>query len=634
MQIQERMGLRVRNSYEEVVAFLRKNVAGVPYPDRKHLQLFNSHVYSQLGASLAADESSAIVNDIYRRQRPWRANWPAGQYGRPGGRPPRPPPDAPPPPGSRGGGSGPPPGPPPGSPPGPPPGSSPGSPPGKPGGQGPTPNIFPDKADLMGSYTVGGSESSGGFAPKADVAALAALFSGGGPPPAPGAGGVALSNDPLIGPPIFQPPSHNLLQPGFRQHDQVILNVGGQPPPGPPPAPAPAIPKQNYMVPQHYVQSGASIVAQAAGHVALGLAARALAKSPAGLAGAPLYAAALSAGHTVISSLGSGGNPPDAGASGGVSVGEIARSFAPPPRVPIERMFVTKGAPRDGAAVAAMQRQHDLFGGTAPHLDVRSLNNMHEGYGPADRVRHKQVIQPMEMRGRVRNIIERADERSHKKLDEIMTTPSDNKRPPPPPGAAAIKRRQSLPAELFPIGTPHGDALRQHQKAPLLNPYAGPRRPRSRSPPRADLRPQAVRQKSEENNKHPETYFQMREKAIQQRSKVIPQGPQHFFIGADQGVKRPRPAANQAALDRRTAPRGPGTKRKAAGNDERRVRPRTGAPIRLEKRVDPVKKFSEPVKIEKAERKVKNPGQRKPKTKESKRAKNELFVQAPIVRAR
>ena len=71
------------------------------------------------------------------------------------------------------------------------------------------------------------------------------------------------------------------------------------------------------------------------------------------------------------------------------------------------------------------------------------------------------------------------------------------------------------------------------------------------------------------------------------------------------------------------------------GNDERRVRPRTGAPIRLEKRVgDPVIKFSEPMKIEKAERKVKNPGQRKPKTKESKRAKNELFVQAPIVRAR
>ena len=98
-------------------------------------------------------------------------------------------------------------------------------------------------------------------------------------------------------------------------------------------------------------------------------------------------------------------------------MGEIARSFAPPPRVPIECMFVTKGAPRDGAAVAAMQRQHDLVGGTAPNLDVRSLNNMNEGYGPVDRVRHKQVVEPMEMRGRVRNIIERADERSQKKLD-------------------------------------------------------------------------------------------------------------------------------------------------------------------------------------------------------------------------
>ena len=42
----------------------------------------------------------------------------------------------------------------------------------------------------------------------------------------------------------------------------------------------------------------------------------------------------------------------------------------------------------------------------------------------------------------------------------------------------------------------------------------------------------------------------MREKAFKERSKVIPPGPQQFYIGADQGVKRPRPAPNQAALDR------------------------------------------------------------------------------------
>ena len=138
-------------------------------------------------------------------------------------------------------------------------------------------------------------------------------------------------------------------------------------------------------------------------------------------------------------------------------------------------------------------------------------------------------------------------------------------------------RRQSVPAELFPQHTPYGDALRQHQKAPLLNPYTGPRRPRSRSPPRADLRPQAVREKSAENRNNPESYGQMREKAIQNRSKVIPPGPQHYYIGADQGVKRPRPAANQAALDRRTKPRTPAVKRRIDGAEDRRVKRRIGA---------------------------------------------------------
>ena len=30
-------------------------------------------------------------------------------------------------------------------------------------------------------------------------------------------------------------------------------------------------------------------------------------------------------------------------------------------------------APRDGAAVLAMQERHDRVGGSAPHLDIRSI---------------------------------------------------------------------------------------------------------------------------------------------------------------------------------------------------------------------------------------------------------------------
>ena len=396
--------------------------------------------------------------------------------------------------------------------------------------------------------------------------------------------------DPLIGPPQAPVASHNLLLPGFRQHDQIILNAGGQPPPGPPPPPAPMVAAQPYIVAHHdenrHVQGEvAAAVARASGHVALGLVARALAKAPVGLAGAPLYGGAIAAAssaaveHFVNRSLNPGG-PPDPPAPGGLGAAEIQHKFAPPPRVPIERMYVVKGAVRDGHAVAAMQRQHDLVGGTAPHLDFRSMNGINEGYGPIDRVRSKMQVGPIDLqrgRDRVRSVIESANERSQKKLDEIMTAPNDNKRPPPPPGAAAIKRRQSVPAELFPQHTPYGDALRQHQKAPLLNPYTGPRRPRSRSPPRADLRPQAVREKSAENRNNPESYGQMREKAIQNRSKVIPPGPQHYYIGADQGVKRPRPAANQAALDRRTKPRTPAVKRRIDGAEDRRVKRRIGA---------------------------------------------------------
>ena len=71
---------------------------------------------------------------------------------------------------------------------------------------------------------------------------------------------------------------------------------------------------------------------------------------------------------------------------GGLGVAEVRQIFERPQPVPIERQYVVKGAPRDGAAVARMQCQHDLAGGSAPHLDFRSLNGMNAGHGPMDRL--------------------------------------------------------------------------------------------------------------------------------------------------------------------------------------------------------------------------------------------------------
>ena len=147
------------------------------------------------------------------------------------------------------------------------------------------------------------------------------------------------------------------------------------------------------------MQTAAQGAAAAAGHVAQGLVARAMAQSAPALAGAPLYAGALDAmaaaaaakgaGHVVRRALGGGGPPPDAGVSasaveipGGLSFAEVRQLFEQPKPVPIDRMFVERGAPRDGAAVLAMQRSHDLAGGSAPHLDIRAINGWSDGYGP------------------------------------------------------------------------------------------------------------------------------------------------------------------------------------------------------------------------------------------------------------
>ena len=123
-----------------------------------------------------------------------------------------------------------------------------------------------------------------------------------------------------------------------------------------------------------------------AGRVNLGLVARALAQSAPALAGAPLYAGALSTvaaattaavaqttGNVVRNAL--GGNrrpPPDAPAAvlpGGLGVSEVRQIFEPSQRAPIEQQFVAKGVWRCNSA-------HDLSGGTG----------CNDGYAPMDRV--------------------------------------------------------------------------------------------------------------------------------------------------------------------------------------------------------------------------------------------------------
>ena len=170
-----------------------------------------------------------------------------------------------------------------------------------------------------------------------------------------------------------------LLQSGYLQYDQQLLNAGCQPPPPPPASGAVAIPAQSYTrnlavgVAAEGAQMGAAAVA---GRVARGLVARALAQSAPALAGAPLYAGALNvvagaatsavaagAGNVVRRALGGGSPPPpDAGASssaavlpGGLGVAEVRQIFEQPKPTPLERQFVVKGAPRDGAAILAMQ---------------------------------------------------------------------------------------------------------------------------------------------------------------------------------------------------------------------------------------------------------------------------------------
>ena len=69
MEIPTKMGFRVRSNYEDVVAWIKSDPPGVPYPkNRQHLQAMDSHVYAQLTASLSTDATRTVADDFFRHR--------------------------------------------------------------------------------------------------------------------------------------------------------------------------------------------------------------------------------------------------------------------------------------------------------------------------------------------------------------------------------------------------------------------------------------------------------------------------------------------------------------------------------------------------------------------------------------
>ncbi len=69
MEIETRMGFKVRSNYEDVVAWIQSDPPGVPYPkNRRDLQAMDSHVYGQLTSSLSTEATRTVADDFYRNR--------------------------------------------------------------------------------------------------------------------------------------------------------------------------------------------------------------------------------------------------------------------------------------------------------------------------------------------------------------------------------------------------------------------------------------------------------------------------------------------------------------------------------------------------------------------------------------
>ena len=79
MEIESRMGFKVRSKYEDVVRWIQSDAPGVPYPkNRQALQAMDSHVYAQLTAALSTAATRKVVDDFFGRHDAPPGNAPQG----------------------------------------------------------------------------------------------------------------------------------------------------------------------------------------------------------------------------------------------------------------------------------------------------------------------------------------------------------------------------------------------------------------------------------------------------------------------------------------------------------------------------------------------------------------------------
>ena len=66
MQSEERFGLTKRHSYDEIVAWIKSDPKGVPYPNRVAFKTYDSPVYAQLRDALKTNPEPQDAFNAYQ----------------------------------------------------------------------------------------------------------------------------------------------------------------------------------------------------------------------------------------------------------------------------------------------------------------------------------------------------------------------------------------------------------------------------------------------------------------------------------------------------------------------------------------------------------------------------------------
>ena len=67
MQSEERFGLTKRHGYDEIVAWIKSDPKGVPYPDRVAFKTYDSPVYAQLRDALRTNTEPQDAFNAYQQ---------------------------------------------------------------------------------------------------------------------------------------------------------------------------------------------------------------------------------------------------------------------------------------------------------------------------------------------------------------------------------------------------------------------------------------------------------------------------------------------------------------------------------------------------------------------------------------